>query len=226
MQQARARSDEMRVARRHIGINLEQMGGTMGDVVANMSMSLAGYMEDARGGVDKVFAWLYGSGNAEVAVPGDDRKFKTSEASADHLRKAFATTGALLTGRRLFDLTHGWSGRHPVGAPVFVVTLEPPDDWSYPDAPFTFVTNGVASAVAQAKAAAGDRIVAVASADVAQQCLNLGLLDAIVVDLVPVLLGGGKPFFAKLRQLFELSTPTVVAGNGVTHLTYRVRTRA
>jgi hypothetical protein len=68
MQQARARSDEMRVARRHIGINLEQMGGTMGDVVANMSMSLAGYMEDARGGVDKVFAWLYGSGNAEVAV--------------------------------------------------------------------------------------------------------------------------------------------------------------
>ena len=66
----------------------------------------------------------------------------------------------------------------------------------------------------------------IASADVAQQCLNLGLLDAIVVDLVPVLLGGGKTFFANLRQLVALSTPTVVEGNGVTHLTYRVQTRA
>ena len=198
----------------------------MGDGVANMSMSLDGYIEDSRGSVDEVFAWLYGSGDAEVAVPGDDRKFKTSEASADHLRKAFATTGALVTGRRLFDLTQGWSGRHPVGAPVFVVTHEPPDNWAYPDAPFTFVTDGVTSAVTQAKAVAGDRTVAVASADLAQQCLNLGLLDAIVVDLVPVLLGGGTPFFANLRQLVALSTPTVVEGNGVTHLTYRVQTRA
>jgi dihydrofolate reductase len=200
--------------------------GTMGDVVANMSMSLDGYIEDACGGVDEVFGWLYGSGNAEVATPGDDRKFKTSEASADHLRKAFAATGALVTGRRLFDLTHGWSARHPLGAPVFVVTHEPPGDWAYPDAPFTFVTDGVPSAIAQAKAVAGDRTVAVASADIAQQCLNLGLLDAIVVDLVPVLLGGGKPFFANLRQPVMLDTPTVVEGNGITHLTYRVRTGA
>jgi hypothetical protein len=50
----------------------------MSDVVANMSMSLDGYTEDSRGGVDEVFAWLYGRGTAEVAVPGDDRKFKTS----------------------------------------------------------------------------------------------------------------------------------------------------
>src|SRR6476620_6890216 len=102
--------------------------GTMGDVVANMSMPLDGYIEDACGGVDEVFGWLYGSGNAEVATPGDDRELQTCEASADRLRKALAATGAWVTGRRLFQLTHGWSGRHPPGAPVFVVTHEPPSD--------------------------------------------------------------------------------------------------
>lgn len=197
----------------------------MGEVVANMSMSLDGYIEDASGGVEHLFSWLYGSGEEVVAVPGDERKFRTSEASAEQLREGFAKTGALVTGRRLFDLTHGWSGRHPVGAPVFVVTHQAPDDWAYPDAPFTFVTAGVASAVAHAKAVAGDRTVAVASADIARQCLDLGLLDAITVDLVPVLLGSGKAFFAGLKQPVRLSPPTVVEGNGVTHLTYRVQGR-
>lgn len=195
----------------------------MGDVVANMSMSLDGYIEDAAGGVDRVFAWLSGSGDAVVTAPGDQREFRTSEASAEYLREAFAGTGALVTGRRLFDLTHGWSGRHPVGAPVFVVTHQPPQDWAYPDAPFTFVTDGVASAIAQARAVAGDRTVAVASADIAQQCLDLGLLTAITVDLVPVLLGSGRAFFANLQQPVALGTPSVVEGHGVTHLRYAVQ---
>lgn len=198
----------------------------MGDVVANMAMSLDGYIEDAEARVDQVLAWLYGSGEAVVTAPGDECEFRTSQASAEHLREAFGGTGALVTGRRLFDLTRGWSGRHPVGAPVFVVTHQPPDNWAYPDAPFTFVTDGVASAIAQAKAVAGDRTVAVASADIAQQCLNLGLLDAITVDLVPVLLGSGTPFFANLHQPVALGTPTVVEGHGVTHLRFRVQDKS
>jgi len=126
-------------------------------------------------------------------------------------------------GRRLFDLTQGWGGHHPAGVPVFVVTHRVPDDWPHPDAPFTFVTDGVASAVAQARAVAGDRAVAVASADIARQCLDLRLLDGISVDLVPVLLGAGTPFFAGLQQApVTLSTPTVVEGHGVTHLQFRV----
>ena len=83
--------------------------------------------------------------------------------------------------------------------------------------------DGVASAVERAKAAAGEKTVAVASADVARQCLELGLLDAIMVDLVPVLLGHGKPWFAGLAGVVELEDPEVTEGAGVTHLRYRVR---
>lgn len=82
----------------------------------------------------------------------------------------------------------------------------------------------MASAVRQAQVAAGARSVAVASADITRQCFELGLMDAITVDLVPVLLGSGKPFFASLRQTpIVLGTPTVVEGDGVTHLHFHVR---
>jgi dihydrofolate reductase len=182
----------------------------MGDLIANMSMSLDGFVEDADGGVDEVFGWC-------ATVP-------EGSASADYRRDAQARVGALLCGRRLFDLAKGWGGRHPIDVPVFVVTHRVPDDWAHPDAPFTFVIDGVASAVEQARVAAGDRDVAVASPDITRQCLDLGLLDAIAVDLVPVLLGAGKPFFADLgRTPVGLDDPTVVAGLGVTHLLYRVR---
>lgn len=150
----------------------------MGDVGANMAISLDGYIEDAEARVDQVFAWLYGSGEAVVTAPGEEREFRTSEASAEHLREAFGGTGALVTGRRLFDLTHGWSGRHPVGAPVFVVTHQPPDNWPTPMPP-SRSPDGVACAIARAKEVAGDRTVAVASADIAQQPVVLGTPSVI-----------------------------------------------
>ena len=184
----------------------------MAEVIANMSMSLDGFIEDSRGGVAEVFAWT-SRGEVAFTMPGDDREFRTAPASADYLRDSVTGTGALVCGRRLFDLAHGWGGHHPVGCPVFVVTHQAPADWSHPDAPFTFVTDGVASAIAQAKAVAGERTVAVASADVARQALDLGLLDAVAVDLVPVLLGSGTPFISS----------GVLFGDGVTHLHYRVR---
>ncbi len=106
--------------------------------------------------------------------------------------------GALISGRRLFDITGGWNGNHPMGVPVFVVSHAVPDGWPRRDARFTFVTDGVESAVARAKATAGARAVAVASANVAQQCLKAGLIDEIRVDLVPVLLGEGIRFFDSL----------------------------
>jgi dihydrofolate reductase len=198
----------------------------VGTVVANMSMSLDGFIEDADGVVGELFTW-YGAGDQVVEMPGDARQFRLSRSSADRLRDVVSSTGALVCGRRLFDLTQGWGGRHPAGVPVFVVTHRPPSDWAHPEAPFTFVTDGVASAVAQARAVAGDRSVAVASADVAQQCLDLGLLDAIAVDLVPVLLGGGTPFLTDLRTApVRLSTPAVTEGHGVTHLVYDLRRSA
>jgi dihydrofolate reductase len=101
-----------------------------------------------------------------------------------------------------------------------------PEGWPRDDAPFTFVTDGIESAVAQAKALAGEKDVAVATPTITQQCLNAGLLDAISVDLVPVLLGEGIPFFATLRNApVMLEDPVVTEGTRVTHLYYRVKSR-
>lgn len=101
--------------------------------------------------------------------------------------------GALICGRHLFDHTQAWGGNHPLGVPVFVVTPSVPDGWPRADAPFTFVTDGITSAVAQAKSTAGEKTVVVASSTIVHQCLNAGLLDEIQVNLVPVLLGEGHP---------------------------------
>lgn len=192
----------------------------MSTVIANMSMSLDGFVEDRDGSVLDLFAW-YTAGTVTTTMPGDEREFRTSQASADTLRDAVASTGALVCGRTLFDLTKGWGGRHPAGAPVVVVTHDPPADWPHPNV--TFVTGGVVDAVEKAKELAGGKAVAVASADIARQCLDLGLLDAIRVDLIPVLLGAGKPFLAGVADIVMLEDPVITAGHGVTHLLYRVR---
>jgi dihydrofolate reductase len=197
----------------------------MSEVIANMSMSLDGFVADTNDGIEQVFGW-YGSGDVAVPTAVEWATFQTSEASAGVLRHGLATIGALIGGRRLFDLTSGWNGLHPMGVPVFIVTHRDADDWvqAHPDAPFTFVTDGIESAVAQAKAAAGDKNVAVASPTIVRECLDAGLLDAMQVDLVPVLLGQGIPFFGELaKSPVQLDGPTVVEGQGVTHLTYRVR---
>ncbi len=192
-------------------------------VAANMSMSLDGFIADPSDGVEHLFGWY---NNGDVTVPSADARwtFHTTEASAGHLRDAFGNMGALICGRRLFDVAHGWGGNHPAGVPVFVVTHTIPDGWPRADAPFTFVTEGVERAVAQAKAVAGEKIVSVASANIAQQCLNAGLLDEIVVDLIPVLVGTGIRFFDNLSGTpIGLENPRVIEGNAVTHLYYRVK---
>jgi len=88
-------------------------------------------------------------------------------------------------GRHLFDLTNGWNGRPAVGDAVFVVTHQAPANWHYPDAPFTFVTDGLPSAIAQAKAFAGDRDVSLTAGNLAGQALATGLVDELSVSLVP-----------------------------------------
>lgn len=190
----------------------------MATVIANMSMSLDGFVADPSDGVDELFGWFFG-GEVEVGP------FRTSEASAAHLREAFDRVGALVSGRRNFDLANGWNGRHSMGVPVFVVTHSVPDGWPRADSNITFVTDGPKSAIDQAKEVAGDKWVGVATPDLTRQCLDLGLLDGIAVDLVPVLLGGGVPFFANLGHTpVRLAGPRkVLEGTGVTHLYYEVR---
>ena len=198
----------------------------MAKVTTELSMSLDGFVAHPDDRVDHLFDW-YSNGDTEVRTADPRWVFRTSAASARHIREGFARCGCLVSGRRLFDLTNGWNGRHPVGAPVVVVTHgNLPRKWiaEHPDAPFTFVTDGVESAIQKAKDIAGDKNVAVAGPSIVQQCINLGLMDEICVSLVPVLIGEGIPFFGELsKSPVKLEGPRIIEGQGVTHLYYTVR---
>jgi len=129
----------------------------------------------------------------------------------------------MLTGRRTFEVADGWGGQNAWG-PAFVVTHDVPEGWPRPGSTVEFVTDGIESAVARAKAAAGSKSVGVHGADTIQQCLNAGLLDEIQVDLAAVLLGDGVRLFDRLADTpVVLGDPKVVDGVGVTHLRYPVR---
>ncbi|HSK36979.1 MAG TPA: dihydrofolate reductase family protein [Actinomycetota bacterium] len=195
----------------------------MGKVVSQASMSLDGYIADPSDNVGPLFDW-YGNGDVEVTGADPDRVFRVSAASAAYLRDAWSNAGVSVIGRRLFDLTNGWHGKPPVGEAVFVVTHRPPEDWDFPDAPFTFVTDGVERAVAQAKELAGDRVVSVTPGNVGGQAFRAGLVDEVLVDLVPVVFGAGVRYFGDYAgSPLLLENPEIVQGDRVTHLRYRVR---
>ena len=196
----------------------------MTKVIAIMSMSLDGYVADANDGVAEVFAWYF-SGDVEVPTASgtSDMTFRVSAPSADHLRGLVPEIGAMLTGRRTFEVADGWGGQHPWAVPAFIATHEVPDGWPRPGSTVQFVTDGIESAVARAKSAAGSKSVGVHGARTIQQCLNAGLLDEIHVDLAAVLLGAGVRLFDHLADTpVVLGNPTVVTGVGVTHLRYPV----
>jgi dihydrofolate reductase len=196
----------------------------MSKVVAIMSMSLDGFVADRDDGVAEVFDWYVASGNVEFHTGGSDpMTFKVSPASAEHLRDLWAELGAVLTGRRTFEVAQGWGGNHAWG-PAFVLTHGMPAGWPRPDSTVHFVTDGLESAVRQAKAAAGGKSVGVHGADTIRQLLNVGLLDELYIDIAAVLLGSGVRLFDHLAGApVVLSNPRVIAGVGVTHLRYPVR---
>jgi dihydrofolate reductase len=201
----------------------------MGKVMSGLTMSLDGFIAAPNDGPEnplgeggmRLFDW-YSSGDTEYVVPSGGMAFMVSKQSADLLRETFSSIGAIVTGRRTFDITNGWGGKHPLDAPVFVLTHSVPEGWDYEGSPFTFVTDGVESAVEKAKAVAGDKDVAVGAASLAQQCLRAGILDEVHVDLVPVLLGGGVRFFDDLGEQIELERTRLIEAPDVTHITFRV----
>src|SRR3954469_7283741 len=202
----------------------------MGKVRTGHSTSLDGFIAGPNDGPEapmgeggeRLLAW-YASGDTEYRLPGTEMAFKVSPQTAEFLRQTSSTTGALVTGRRTFDLTHGWGGGHPLDVPVFVVSHTVPQEWVYEGSPFTFVTEGLQSAVEQAKAIAGYKDVGVIGASLVQQCIRAGLLDEIHVDLVPVVLGDGVRLLDHLgTEPIELESTRVIEGAGVTHLTFRV----
>lgn len=202
----------------------------MGKITAGLTMSLDGFIAAPNDGPEnplgengmRLFDW-YGSGDTDYVVPSGEMTFAVSPQSAEMLRGVFTSIGAIVTGRRTFDITHGWGGRHPLDVPVFVLTHSVPDGWDYEGSPFTFVAEGVESAVKQARAVAGEKDVAVGAASLVQQCLRAGLLDEVHVDLVPVLLGGGVRMFDHLgTEHIELEKTEVIEAPDVIHMTFRV----
>jgi dihydrofolate reductase len=198
--------------------------------MVRLSMSLDGFIAGPNDGPENplgdggehLFEW-YSSGDTDFKWPSGTMTSKVSATSAAHLREMIPTIGALVTGRRTFDIARAWGGRHPLDVPVVVVTHTIPQEWAGKDSVFTFVSDGVESAIAQARQIAGDKNVTVGAASVAQQCLKAGLLDEITIDLAPVLLGGGVRLFDHLGlEPIELERMRVVEAPGVTHLAFRV----
>jgi dihydrofolate reductase len=200
----------------------------MGKVIASASMSLDGYIAKDDNSIGRLFDWLQ-NGEVEIPTATENLTFHLSPQSAEYWKQRVSDLGAMVCGRTLFDFTNGWGGRHTVDAPVVVVTHQVPTDWvdAHPDAPFHFITDGVEAAVLKAQELAGDRIVAVTAGTIAGQALELGLLDEIAIDLVPVVMGKGRPFFGTLTlQDVALGDPTVcIQGDRVTHLVFPAKTQ-
>jgi dihydrofolate reductase len=137
----------------------------MGKTVMGAVVSLDGFMADDHDEVGPLFDW-YGNGDVAWSFPGSDGESRSTQASADFMRRHYRNMATVVIGRRLFDMTNGWNGKPAAGEHVFVVTHQPPTDWEYAGtALFTFV-DGVEKAIAAAKEFAGDRDVDVAAGQI------------------------------------------------------------
>ncbi|MEV0235896.1 dihydrofolate reductase family protein [Nonomuraea sp. NPDC050786] len=182
-----------------------------------MSMSLDGFIadpDDFLGGDDGERLHKWADADGESGRPaGPVKQFQ------DEWNEA----GAVLAGRRTAELMDHWGGDHN-GLPIFVPSHRPPGPaarWGYPMV--TYVTDGIESAMAQAKAAAGGRDVQVRGAYTAQRALEAGVLDEAQIHLIPVLLGRGRRMFDILPLEIELEIVRVLDTPEATHIRYRVR---
>jgi dihydrofolate reductase len=201
----------------------------MGKVTFNITMSLDGFVAGPNDNPDNglgdggeaLFRWYF-SGDTEISLGSGSPILKVSAHSAEIMKEAMATYGAGVWGRRTFDIARAWGG-HPPGSPCFIVTHTVPQEWVEEGSPFTFVTDGVESAIRQARQAAGEKDVVVCTASILQQCLKAGLMDEIHIDVAPMLLGNGVRLFDHLGTVsIELEGIRAIKAPGITHLGFRV----
>ena len=196
----------------------------MGTVVSSASTSLDGFVAYPNNDPGPLFDW-YEAGDVEIVNAGDLPPFHLTRESADYWTGWLGEVGCLVVGRLLFDITDGWKGEHPIGVPFVVLTHEAPTDWAYASTGNAhFVTEGIEAAIAKAQEIADGKSVAVAAGTVAGQALAAGLLDEVAIDLVPVVLGSGHPYFADVApDAVKLGDPTVIIpSTRVTHLRFPV----
>jgi dihydrofolate reductase len=189
----------------------------MGKVVLAMSMSLDGFIAAPGDGPDQTLGM---GGDRLHAWIGQDR----TDQGAHILEEGAKALGALIMGRRTYDFSggpHAWGEDGPV--PCFVLSHRVPEHITAPEV-FTFVHDGIESALAQAQAAAGNKNIGLMGANIAQQYLGAGFVDEIEIALVPILLGDGIRLFDRLsRYPLELECIKVIQVPGVTHLSFYVK---
>ncbi|MDQ3602446.1 MAG: dihydrofolate reductase family protein [Actinomycetota bacterium] len=203
----------------------------MSNVIFDMGMSLDGFIAGPNAGPRnalgdggmRIHRWVFDleSWRERQSLVGGQTN-RDDEVS----NETFARTGAYVMGRRMFDEGEvGWPDPPPFRAPVFVLTHHERKPWvRQGGTTFTFVTDGIESAIEQARAAAGDKDVRIAGgANTIQQFIKAGLLDELQIHLAPILLGDGVRLFDHPgTEQIELERTRVIDSPRVTHLTFRV----
>jgi dihydrofolate reductase len=187
---------------------------------ADISMSLDGFIAGPNDDVDRLHQWIYdlASWRRAHGLPAGH-----TGADDDLMDEAVERSGAVVMGRRMFDLGSGpWGDEPPFHRPVFVLTHEAREPLVRGETTFTFVTEGIEKALEQASAAAGEKDVSIAGgAQVIQEALKAGRLDEIQVHVVAVLIGAGIRLFEDLGTgPIELECTRVVESPGVVHLRF------
>lgn len=181
----------------------------MGKIVVGTTMSLDGFINDRSGSVANLYPNLEELRETEMLV------------------ESIRSTGAVVMGRRAFDMAQGDFTGYEYQVPIFVLTHHPPQEETRGQndrLTITFVTDGIKNAIERAKSAAGDRdVTVVGGASTAQQCINAGLVDVLEIGIVPILLGSGLRFFdnEKIEEI-KLERPTILESSSRIDLIYRV----
>jgi dihydrofolate reductase len=202
----------------------------MGIVVADITTSLDGFVAGPNDGPElplgaggeRLHEWVY-----DLASWREPHGLSGGEINRDSeiLDEAFSSAGAIVVGKRMFDNARGWGDNPPFHMPVFVLTHENREKENKEGGTtFTFVSDGIESALEQARAAAGDKRVALGGgANTIQQYLRAGLLDEIQIHIAPMLLSAGIRLFEHLgTEPIELENTRVIESPRVTHLRFRV----
>jgi dihydrofolate reductase len=199
----------------------------MSRVAASISVSLDGFVAGPDDGPEvpmgvggeRLHEWVFGLANwrERHGLEGGE-----NNVDAEVLEEGLRNLGAVVVGRRMFDNAGGWGDEPPFRVPVFVLTHEARNELVKGETTFTFVNEGIESAVGRARAAAGQKDVSIGGgASTIRQSIAAGLLDELQLHLVPILLGGGVRLFDDALTT-ELERTRVIDSPAVTHLRFRV----